>query len=309
MLRQAVRTLFRKPMAAALIVATMAVGIGTNVAVFSVADAVLLQRFQYPSAGELVRVAGNDVHFGQTPFSFLDFQDWCSSQNTFAGISAYTLDDFSVKIGANSPTRISAAIITDNYFQILGLAPPLGRSFTKTENRQMVNPVPVILTDGFWRKNFSESPKVLGQSFLLNGSLCEVVGVAPPGIEHPPNVEVFLPVGILSQTADYNDRENRRFYGIGRLLKNRTAAQAETDLQHIAANLARTYPHTNAGISVILSPELDPSLRNYRTSLYLLIGAAGAVLLIATINIINLRLTQISTRSYEWGIRAALAAC
>lgn len=306
-LRSSFNSIRRHPTPSAFVVLTIAIGVGINVSVFSAVNVVLFRPLPYPAPYELVRIAGHDAHFGQTPFSYPDFMDWRNSQHAFSGMSAYTVESLSLRTVAQSPERVAAAICSANLFSVLGTPPRAGRSFTDEEDRKLTtSAVPIILSHRFAMRRFAG--QAMGQTFSVGGTVCEVVGVASPLVEHPSNVDVFLPVAFVAARQGYTSRDDRRFYGIGRLRRNWSVARAQEDLQRCAAALAMQYPDSNADTSAAVAADLDNSVRHYRTSFYLLLGAATAILLITSVNVANLRLSQIYNRSHELAVRAALGA-
>jgi putative ABC transport system permease protein len=307
-LRYALKIFFRQPLVSIVVVLTMALGIGINVAIFSVADAVLVHPLPYPYPDQLVRITGDDTHFGPTPFSYPDYLDWRSGQHTFTEIAAYALDSFNARIDNQTPQRVAGAITTANFFHLLGTSSSNGRTFLSAEDQQPTAPTPVIISNRFWRKTFARDPRVIGRILSLDETPCQVVGVASPDVEQPSNVDVYLPLGVLANTSDYRDRGNRRFYGIGRLRPGVRPEQADGDLKRIAQTLSKAHPETNANSSVSISRDVDRLVRKYRSTLWLLIGATSLILLISITNVINLRSNQISSKFEAWAIRAALGA-
>jgi len=307
-IRQIIRSFLRRPALPIIAFLIVALTVGVTTAALAVADAILFRPLPYPSADQLVRILGFEKSFGRTPLSYVDYLDVRSSQHTFQKTAAYTTDSFNVRVDSQPPKRVAGAVVTADLFPLLGKPALIGRTFLEDEDRQRGSPIPIVLGARFWQATFAGDKNALGRTLTVNDELCQVIGVASPSVEHPRNIDLYLPMSFLLGKPDYNTRADRRFYAIGRLKKGYSELIANEDLNRIAASLAATYPETNAESGFTASSDLDKDIRQYRGPAYLLLGAAGTLLLIAVVNVISLRWNQLNSRAQEWAIRSALGA-
>jgi putative ABC transport system permease protein len=306
--RQIIRSLLRRPALPVIAVLIIALTVGVTTAALAVADAILFRPLPYPSPEQLVRILGFEKSFGRTPLSYVDYLDVRSSQHTFQKTAAYTTDNFNVRVDSQPPKRVAGAVVTADLFLLLEKPAVIGRTFVEDEDRQTGSPIPAVLAAKFWQTTFGGDKNILGRTLTVNDELCHVIGVASPSVEHPRNIDLYLPMSFVSGKPDYNTRADRRFYAIGRLKKGSSERAANEDLNRIAAYLAATYPETNAESAFTASSDLDKDVRQYRGPAYLLLGAAGTLLLIGVVNVISLRWNQLNSRAHEWAIRAAVGA-
>jgi predicted permease len=307
-IRLILRSLLRQPVVATISILTIALTVAVSTAILGMADAILFRPLPYPFPQQLVRILGFEKSFGQTPLSYVDYLDLKAAQQSFQSTAAYTTESLNVRIDSQTPRRIAAAIVTADFFPLLGQPALIGRTFRAEDDRASGSPLPVILSNAFWRTAFAREENVVGRTFLLNENLCEVIGVASAAVEHPRNVDLYLPMGFVAAMPDYNTRGDRRFYALGRLKPGRSGAVANEELNRIAASLAGQYPDTNAESSFSVANDLDKDTREYRGPSYLLLGAAGTVLLVAIVNVIGLRWNQVTGNARDWAIRSALGA-
>jgi hypothetical protein len=203
-LRFALRALRRRPAFTAMVVLTLALGIGANSAIFSVVNGVLLRALPYPESDRLIVVHGKYEAFGRTGVSLPDFLDWRTGSADAAELAAVTTTSLNLT-GSGAPERTAGAIVTSNYFRTLGVAPTLGRSFTDDEERGSA-PKVVVLGHDFWRRQFASDRAVLGRTVTLNGTVRTIVGVAPAGVANPEAVDVWLPLRtdtVLPRRAEF----------------------------------------------------------------------------------------------------------
>jgi putative ABC transport system permease protein len=311
-LRYAARTLRSSPGFTAVVLATVALGIGANTAIFSVINAVLLRPLPYAKPERLVAAYQTQPGQGITSngVSYLNFSDWKAQSRSFDGLGAIRMHDFTLT-GQGEPMLVAAGTVTSNVFGILGSAPLLGRGLLPSDDAPEASPV-AVLTEKLWRERFGADPAVAGKTVHLDQRPFTIVGVMPAIFKTPPNAppaELWTP---LSKDPVFEDLRQRRgghyLTIVGRLKGGVPTARAQAELATVAQELARQYPRENEGWGVRLVPLSESFVAGVRTALLLLLGAVGFVFLIACANVANLLLTRTSARAREFAIRTALGA-
>jgi predicted permease len=317
-LRYAFRMLLKSPGFTIVAVLTLALGIGANVATFSVVYAVLLRPLSFLHPEQLVRVfddlrGPNDLDVGMSVPELWDLQD---RSGVFQGISAVAPSSSAVG-GGERTVRAESLVTSPDYFALLGAKPQLGRVYTPQDAVPGFLE-PVVISDGFWRRNFASDPNIVGRKMRLDSDMYTIVGVMPPGFRHPgptlnTDVEVWVATGFNALPFPVPAVRSQRMIpaAIGRLKPGLTVAQAQVRLDAYIAQLSREYPAeypAAATWAVRLVPLKEDLVGSQRTELFILFGAVGFVLLIACVNIANLLLARSSGRRREIAIRLTMGA-
>jgi putative ABC transport system permease protein len=306
-IRSILRSLGRSPGFTLFVILTLALGIGANTAIFSVADAFIFKPVPFPHVDRLVMLEGRapsvtSFPSGVSPADYLDFQSQASS---YEQIAAYAPVDFNLSTGGD-PEPVFSSLVTPNFFDTLGMKPALGRSFAAGEDQAGKNQV-IVLSYGLWQRRFAGDPGIVGREIKLNGAAYSVIGVMGKEFRFPNASGMWVPLTLSPQ--DRVTRDSRYLKLVARLKNGVSESQALAELQTIAAHLAERYPRTDQGWGVIVQP-----LRRFITGDYtrdytlLLLYAVFFVLLIACANVMNLQFARISGRQKEFAIRAALGA-
>lgn len=306
-LRFGLRLIRKNPGFSAVVVLTLAIGIGANTAIFSVVNAVMLKSLPFKDPDRLVRLNESNPERGWPTFSVSHptFLDWRDRNQSFAALAATA--GGSANLGAAGEievVRISA--VTADFLTVLGTTPLMGRNFLPEEDKPTGNTKVVLLTYGSWQKRFGRDPEIVGRTIALNDSSFTVVGVLPESFAWgSSNLELLVPLAPDPQRS----RADHRLLVIGKLKEGVSREQAFADLNTIAAQLAEQYPASNKGWLVSGEGFYDWFVPEpIRRSLLLFLGAVGVVLLIACSNVANLMLARAAARQKEISIRIALGA-
>lgn len=309
--RQVTRSLARQPGFAVVAILTLALGIGANTAVFSVLNSVVLAPLPYDHPGELVRLYNasrqepDDRGFLTVP-DFLDVREQSGAFGDLGTLFTYRESGSDLTLPGGEPQRIRVGEVSAGYFAALRATPQLGRTFTPDEERPDVPRV--VLSNRLWRELTNADRTIIGRTIPLNGRDCEVIGVMRPGFRDLAGEDVAAWIPANLERGGDNTRNNHFLSAIGRLRPGVSIAAAQARVSAVMAHLAAEFPSPNRDRTMRVLPLLDDTVGDSRASVYVLMGAAGLVLLIACLNVANLFLARSLGQSRDLAVRTALGA-
>jgi predicted permease len=303
-IRYACRLWARQPGFTVVAVFILALGIGANTAMFSVVDAVLLKPLGYQDPDRLVSVATawRNSNGARNPVSAPDFHDWHDQATVFDGLAAYAADEGAVGIDAAAQYAVVTRV-TSEFFRTLGARAAFGRLPTDAE--QTASGPSVAVISAAFAQRFGGGAAAVDRTIRYRQRVFTVIGVLAPGVDFPDATDAWVPWGVAPESTS---RSAHNYRAVGRLRAGVTLAQAQSQMDGIAARLEQAYPVTNAQKGVGVDRLQDRLVSNVRTTLQLLMAVVAVVLLIACANISNLLLARATSRTRELAMRAAIGA-
>ena len=304
-LRHALRLALKAPLFSAIVVLTLALGIGANTAIFTVVAQVLLRPLPLPQPERLVRI--QEQHRRPQNLTGATFHDLHERSQTFEAILSYRIFTRNVTDIRQQafPEQVDTAVVSPDFFQVAAIRPMLGRTFTANEYRKGA-PNVVILSNRLWRQVFSSDRNTVGQTILFHGKPAEVVGVMPPAFSFPENVQAWTP--LTEDAAIPQNRRSHLFTTIGRIKAGVTLEQARAELHAIGSAIEHDNQQSDPGLNFLATDLQTSIVGDIRPALLILLGAVGFVLLIACGNTANLLLARSVSRQKDLAIRTALGA-
>ena len=314
-IRYAFRVLAKQPGFTAVVVLTLALGIGANTAIFSIVNAVILEPLPFSDSKQLVELHGTDAHLGDMhrALSYPDFADFRAQNRTLESVAAYDTNTATLS-GSGEPRHLDTALVSANLFDVLRTTPLLGRTFVASEDQPGTHAA--ILSYHLWTSQFGANPDIVGHSITLDAKAYTVVGVMPASFQFPLTAQprdLWTTFGerMVSNGTDppmTSERGAHFLTAIGRLKPGVSLLRANADADAIGGALAKQYPDTDGHLSLALQPEIEAMVGDVRPVLLMVVGAVGFLLLIACSNAANLLLARAAGRQREMAIRASMGA-
>ena len=303
----ALRRLKNDPGFAAVAILTLALGIGANSAMFSIVNAVLLRPLPYRDPAQLMLLSERWPQFPRLSLSYLNYRDWRDQSHSFEAVGAVR-NSITTMTGGAEAERIPTQNITANLFNLLGVQPELGRTFTAAED-SAGGPAVALISHSLWQRRFASSQDVIGKPLVIDNQSYSIIGVMPAGFQIlQQSADAMIPFEPWARTLPDDRDWHPGIQPIGRLKSGVSPEQARAEIAAIAQRLTKQYPDTNTNVTSLVEPMQDRIVSNVRPALLVLISAVGVVLLIACANVATLLLVRATGRRREMAVRSALGA-
>jgi len=302
-IRVGLRSLRKRPGFTLIAILTLALGIGASTAIFSVVDGVLLRPLAYPHAEQLVQLREVNERGGRMAFAEPNFLDLRARNHSFAGFAQYS-GSLTTVTGGSEPVRALTYAVSADFFNVLGVAPIVGRVFTPDESRAGSVPAAVV-SYGFWQRLLGAKPDLSGTTLQVMDKNVAVVGVMPLGLGFPQSAEVWVPREMFPAEVS---RSAHNWSVIARTRANVSTEKARVEVRDIWRQLKQENGKDMNAIDVALIPQQEYMVGNVRNPLIMILVAVGFLLVVACVNVANLLLAQATTRQRDFAVRAALGA-
>jgi len=310
-LRHALRGALKRPLFTAVVVGTLALGIGANTAIFTVVNGVLLQPLPYEEPDRLMRVLGkfepeSGFDFSRFPLSVPEYVDYGAQATSIEEIGLYRIPGASVTGDGTAAERVISGVVTPSVFRVLGVAAELGRVFAEDDGLPDAESV-ALLGHGYWQTRYAGDPDILGKEIMINGIPHTIVGIMAEWFAFPdPRVKVWRPLRV--DPASPGNRKSHSVNSIARLADGATFESAAAETDTLMAAWAEEFPDTHVGHYLYVRPLLQDTVRDVRPALLVLLAASGFVLLIVCANVASIFLARGEDRTREMAIRSAVGA-